>query len=383
MPPTATSQTFTPTLSLPTFRTDRKKRTLPLSANPTPTHSHSLPTRRRRLPTLRLPVPSAPSPRAAATHLLVLSHGLQGTVEDFNYLLETFYASTAVTSGAMVVHASRVNTDKTHDGITLGGLRLAEDIMQIISEHPLLETISLIGFSLGGMYVRYAIGYLYDGDGLIGGLKAGNLFMVATPNLGVRSFGVYRFIPDGVLQMVRPFFGDTVKQLLCLDEDDVVERMTRGVYVRALRQFEKRYLYANVSKDFMVNYGTAALEEGTRELMAEKGGGGDEMDSGFDEKGCRVVFCKAVVREGGGAGGGAGGGVGRLGEMGGRLRDVGWMVVGVEFQGAGPISHNRIVAMSRTPFHSWLNGCGKRVVHLLVDQMCEHFDQHQQLFAKV
>ncbi|PXF39535.1 putative lipase ROG1 [Gracilariopsis chorda] len=129
------------------------------------------------------------------TSILVLSHGLQGTVEDFSYLLETLDSTDEVSSGRILVHASRVNTDKTHDGNDLGGLRLAEDIRHTVAKHSSLQSISLVGFSLRGMYVRYAVAHLYDQQtGKIAGLTADKIVMVASPNLGVRQFGVYRFL---------------------------------------------------------------------------------------------------------------------------------------------------------------------------------------------
>ncbi|PXF39927.1 putative lipase ROG1 [Gracilariopsis chorda] len=118
--------------------------------------------------------------------ILVLLHGLQGTIEDFSYLLETLDSTDEVSSGRILVHASRVNTDKTHDGNDLGGLRLAEDIRHTVAKHSSLQSISLVGFSLRGMYVRYAVAHLYDQQtGKIAGLTADKIVMVASPNLGV------------------------------------------------------------------------------------------------------------------------------------------------------------------------------------------------------
>lgn len=209
------------------------------------------------------------------TCILVLSHGLQGTVDDFSYLLETLDSTDEVSSGRMLVHASRVNTDKTHDGIDLGGLRLAEDIRHVVAKHSSLQTISMVGFSLGGLYVRYAAAHLFDHQtGKIAGLTADKIFTVASPNLGVRQFGVYRFF-HSMMPLAHGLLFNTAKQLFLRDEDCLLELMTRdtvakgGAFMSAVMAFRQRVLYANLRNDFMVNYGTAALDEDVKEISGD------------------------------------------------------------------------------------------------------------------
>lgn len=45
-----------------------------------------------------------------------------------------------------------MNTDSGHDGIVLGGLRMAEDAQRIVAENDSLNAISLLGIWLGGLY---------------------------------------------------------------------------------------------------------------------------------------------------------------------------------------------------------------------------------------
>lgn len=360
------------------------------------------------MPSLNLRrTPSSPSPsaypsrlpslprdqnHAQPTELLILAHGLQGTVDDFNYLLDQLHASPAVMNGRVLIHASRVNTDKTHDGVAFGGLRLAEDIRAVVAQHPSLETISMMGFSLGGLYVRYAAAVLYDGnEGTVAGLKAGSLFVVASPNLGVRSFGVYRFVPGLLLPWMHVLFGETVVQMMLRDEEGLLMAMTTdrnrfGVkFLSALSAFERRVLYANVRNDFMVNYGTAALDHrvqvmgggGWEEVVGN--GGGRKVDEGYDERGCRICF-ETVYEKGAVDGMGSGG---EEEVMSRRLKGVGWKVIGVDFPVMVPIAHNRIVAMSRNGLHSWLNASGRRVVHHLVDEVVGGWEEHEPTFKQV
>lgn len=337
----------------------------------------------------------------APKEVLVLAHGLQGTVEDFNYLIEELRNTPAARAGRILVHASRVNTDKTHDGIVLGGLRLAEDIRSVVARYPSLESISMMGFSLGGLYVRYAIGHLFSPEtGTIASLRPSKVIIVASPNLGVRNFGVYRFLPAPVLPVATALIGDTGTELLLRDEGRLLMAMTTDrnghgmMFLSGLRAFRERYLYANLRNDFMVNYGTAALDHtvqmvsgpdveqvvGTQSHAVRQA-----VDDDYDEKGCRICFrfqydeqtaesdaTERDIPEG------------KEEEfMGNRLKGIGWTVVGVDFPLPVPIAHNRIVAMSRNAIHSWINAGGKRVVHHLVDSFNCGFDEHEPKFRQV
>lgn len=342
---------------------------------------------------------AVPAP-AAPKELLVLAHGLQGTVEDFNYLIEELSNTPAARGGRVLVHASRVNTDKTHDGVVLGGLRLAEDVRSVAAKYPSLESISMMGFSLGGLYVRYAVGHLFQAETeTIAGLKPAKVIIVASPNLGVRRFGVYRFLPPSVYPFATVLIGDTGAQLLLQDEEQLMMAMTTDrnkhnmKFVSALRSFPERCIYANVRNDFMVNYGTAALDHTVQML-----GGPDvdrivgtrtdarreSVDEDYDERGCRICFqfryeeqkevsgAEEVVEDG------------KEEEiMSKRLQSIGWKVIGVDFPLAWPIAHNRIVAMSRNAIHTWINASGRRVVHHLVDTFNGGFDEHEPMFRQV
>lgn len=245
---------------------------------------------------------SSPPPHLAE-ELLFLSHGMQGTVEDFNYLLDSLKETTAAKSGRLIIYASRANTDKTQDGIVLGGLRLAEDIRSVIQSYPTASKISLMGFSLGGMYIRFAAARLYDPKTkLIGGLKGNSIIVVASPNLGVRKFGVYRFIPFGLQGAGTLLFGETARQLLLQDDEQIVKQMSTDSeqhgcqYLSALKAFEHRSLYANLRNDFMVNYGTAALDSSVQVLNGSEVDALEDkhkefqVDEEHDEKGCRICF---------------------------------------------------------------------------------------------
>jgi hypothetical protein len=74
----------------------------------------------------------------------------------------------------------------TLDGIHNGALRISNEVKQVISAHAQLSDISVIGFSLGGLFARYFIALNFHNN-LVCGLKPGAFLTIATPHLGVRN----------------------------------------------------------------------------------------------------------------------------------------------------------------------------------------------------
>lgn len=67
----------------------------------------------------------------------------------------------------VLVAKSNANT-YTYDGIELGGERIANEIEKRIEELEIsginIKKLSVIGYSLGGLVARYAVGLLYSND---------------------------------------------------------------------------------------------------------------------------------------------------------------------------------------------------------------------------
>ncbi|ETV99976.1 hypothetical protein H310_07427 [Aphanomyces invadans] len=120
-----------------------------------------------------------------AVHLVVLQHGLHGSPKDYASL-QPILASVLQDEGVHVV-ASQSNCkdfSTTHDGIDLGGVRLADEVEMLVAQCPKLQKISFIGHSLGGLYVRYCIGVLYA-RGFFVNIEPMNFISLATPHLGI------------------------------------------------------------------------------------------------------------------------------------------------------------------------------------------------------
>lgn len=97
------------------------------------------------------------------SRLVVLSHGLYGRPTHLRVLQHHLCA---LGGADLLVHQAVANHGRTRDGVAAGGARLAEEVRRLVDRHPSLSSLVLVGNSLGGLYVRYAAGQLFeDGNG--------------------------------------------------------------------------------------------------------------------------------------------------------------------------------------------------------------------------
>ncbi|KAI8976555.1 putative serine esterase-domain-containing protein [Pilobolus umbonatus] len=97
------------------------------------------------------------------TALIVLSHGLWGTKEHMEYI-----------EGRL--------KDKYKDGVYI----IMNTVESLKAKGEPLDKISLIGYSLGGLILRYAVGVLGQA-GIFDTVTPHYFITFATPHLGVRS----------------------------------------------------------------------------------------------------------------------------------------------------------------------------------------------------
>lgn len=156
----------------------------------------------------------------------------------------------------------------TYDGIELGGERVAHEIEQELEDlekqgHA-IKKLSVIGYSLGGLISRYAIGLLYQ-SGLFERVEPVNFTTFATPHLGVRSplkgirnqlvnfLGARTLSMSGQQIFTIDEFRDTGRPLLAVLADP------NSIFIQGLKSFKNRTLYANVVNDRSVPYHTASF----------------------------------------------------------------------------------------------------------------------------
>lgn len=204
---------------------------------------------------------------AKAEHLCVLVHGLWGKPLHLNHLKNTL--SEQYPDGQLYVLVPNSNAEYlTYDGIELGAERITNEIEQKVEElekqGAKLSKISIIGYSLGGLIARYTIGLLYK-NGLFDKLQPTNFTTFATPHLGVRSpttgyggniwntLGAKTLSTSGAQMFLADNFRDTGKPLLSVLAE------SNSIFIKGLRLFKNKSVYANTMNDRSVPYFTSGI----------------------------------------------------------------------------------------------------------------------------
>lgn len=203
----------------------------------------------------------------SADHLVVLVHGLWGNPSHLSYLASTLRK--AYDEDELHILLVKSNADSfTYDGIELGGERVTHEVEAEINK--LEETgrkinkLSFVGYSLGGLVARYAIGLLYS-NGWFDRIQPVNFTTFATPHLGVRApkvgpqsyiwnvLGARTLSTSGRQLFLIDSFRQTGQPLLSVMAEP------KSVFIRGLAAFENRSLYANTLNDRSVPYYTACI----------------------------------------------------------------------------------------------------------------------------
>eukprot|EP00033_Pygsuia_biforma_P000247 GCRY01000307.1.p1 GENE.GCRY01000307.1~~GCRY01000307.1.p1 ORF type:complete len:462 (+),score=98.76 GCRY01000307.1:273-1658(+) len=201
-------------------------------------------------------------------HLVFLQHGLGGSCSDLEVvgdILKSHFCSQSVK-----VFNSPINNGMlvSTDGIDKGGVRLADYVEVVLRQHPTATHLSFVGHSMGGLYLRYAVGVLFE-RGVFTHVHPQNIITFATPHLGGTSPTDGFFTSLGLFS-VQNFFGRSVKQLALCDEveaaADAQQRPLLVVlsdpstrYIKGLALFANRLLVGNASGDYRVPYRSACL----------------------------------------------------------------------------------------------------------------------------
>ena len=164
--------------------------------------------------------------------------------------------------------AARNSDTFTYDGIEVGAERVAQEIEDEVErlekDGTHIKKLSMVGYSLGGLIARYAIGLLYS-RGWFDRLKPVNFTTFASPHLGVRApvSGVHttawnylaaRTLSQSGRQL---FLIDTFRNhgrpLLSVMVDP------NSIFIKALSCFKHRTLYANIINDRSAPYFTTYI----------------------------------------------------------------------------------------------------------------------------
>ena len=229
-------------------------------------------------------------------HLIIISSGhighysrCKGYKDAFEYYHKT---NPDINKDDIMVYLSRNNHNgfffytlyKTNDGINKGGIRLSDEIKDILIEYPSITKLSVIGCSLGGLYCRYALSLLFDSqnESYINGKKYDlmNFITLATPHQGVKDWtGVDRFCGcccftyHKLAEWMNNFCWNkislvplTLQQLMFLDKYKLLIRMaTDDKYLCPLQLFKNKICFGNAKHDAVVKTTSSLLLNGDRE----------------------------------------------------------------------------------------------------------------------
>ncbi|KAL4810064.1 putative serine esterase-domain-containing protein [Aspergillus unguis] len=196
-------------------------------------------------------------PAAKADHLCVLVHGLWGNPSHMN-TIATALRKQHDESQLHIIAAECNNGNLTYDGIEVCGERLANEIEETLDKSKAdgqkIKKLSVVGYSLGGLISRYALGLLYA-RGRMDDLEPVNFTTFATPHLGARApvrgaanllfngLGARTVSSSGRQMFLTDTFRDTGKPLLSVLADP------DNIFIEALKRFRCRSVYGNVVND--------------------------------------------------------------------------------------------------------------------------------------
>lgn len=158
----------------------------------------------------------------------------------------------------------------TYDGIELGGERLAHEIEDTLDTlhkgGQNIRKISVVGYSLGGLVARYAIGLL-EAQGWLDKVEPVNFTTFASPHVGVRAplkgwwgkfwnvMGARTVSMSGQQLFMVDSFRDTGRPLLSILADP------ESIFIKGLKKFQNRSTYGNILNDRTTAFYTTTLSK--------------------------------------------------------------------------------------------------------------------------
>ncbi|KAG7924528.1 hypothetical protein KL925_005331 [Ogataea polymorpha] len=196
-------------------------------------------------------------------HLVVLCHGLWGVSEHFAYIEAQLknHASLSSSKDQLIVYTTKTNERfKTYDGIDLCGTRVAEEILaealRLQEQGLTVSKFSVVGYSLGGLIARYAIGVLHY-RGFFCNIEPVNFTSFCSPHVGVLTPG--QSVSIKIFNWLVPvLLGKSGHQLFLKDSPTVpllkLMSLPHTVFYRGLAKFKNISLYSNIRSDIRTSW---------------------------------------------------------------------------------------------------------------------------------
>lgn len=224
--------------------------------------------------------------------LIVLSHGLWGVKSHMGYIEKQLNEKYG--DAVHILNATVNEAKYTYDGIDICGERLADEVeatvVRLGKNGKRVKKVSMIGYSLGGLIVRFAIGLLGQ-RGFFNTIEPDYFITFATPHMGCKkpsksiTSTIFNFVNGRLvsrsgeqLQLVDTFDKVNNKTILEVMSDPDQD------YFKYLAKFKVRRTYANIANDRTVPYWTSGME-----LMDYFNDSKGKIDLTLDEKYFSIV----------------------------------------------------------------------------------------------
>ncbi|KAG0683031.1 hypothetical protein C6P40_000656 [Pichia californica] len=203
-------------------------------------------------------------------HLIVLTHGLWGTSDHFNYLEKSLnsYLLKHYPNECFFIFKTISNEKfKTYDGIDICGTRVADEILiktnHLNNNGYKIIKFSIIGYSLGGLIARFAIGIL-NFKNYFNFIIPINFITFCSPHVGVLTPG--NSLTIKLFNNFVPYLlGNSGKQIFLKDKTNgnlpLLNLMSieNSIFFKTLKKFKYISLYSNIRSDIRTSYWTSAI----------------------------------------------------------------------------------------------------------------------------
>ena len=201
--------------------------------------------------------------RRAPTHVVIVLHGFMGFCNNVDQLARSIRTRMGV--DALVIVPPSYQLLRSQDGIDVIARRVVGQLHDVVAAHPSLTSLSLIGYSMGGLIAHFVAGLLLARDPApFFGLRPLNFVSIACPHVGAR------LVADGacstrvLLRLAKLIGGRSAMQMTCADSETRLLALMahRGsAFSRGLAAFQSRRLYSNMSGDRTVPFWTSFIAQ--------------------------------------------------------------------------------------------------------------------------
>ncbi|ODV80513.1 DUF676-domain-containing protein [Suhomyces tanzawaensis NRRL Y-17324] len=200
-------------------------------------------------------------------HLVVLVHGLWGNASHLEYI-ESQITSQISSQDKLTVYRTGTHSGYlTYDGVDVNGKRICDEILEqharIVEQGDRVTKFSIVGYSLGGLISRYAIGILYS-LGFFDKVVPVNFITFCSPHVGVLN-PMSNYLSARMFNQFAPYFlAHSGSQLFLKDKIDTKPLLvwmadSSSYFFKALKLFRHRTLYSNVINDKRTCWFTAGI----------------------------------------------------------------------------------------------------------------------------